>query len=106
MRDVHVAAVTLGDELVVGDADLENTEIPTLEGVPPGLEYPDYDPERTRVVTYAIMRDVRENPALGAPVNMPRAETKEDAVAQCEAEHGRVLARDFLPGRAFLRVSL
>lgn len=69
--------------------------VPTVDAEKPVATYPDWKREDTKIVTYTIGNNVYRG---------TYADTREAALAHCEAIHGRVLEANYVQGRAFFRV--
>lgn len=81
--------------LTVDDLHDFEDEVPTQPGAP--IEYRDWNPEDTRVVTYTT------NPSM-YPKDRPT--TSIDAArAEVQAVHGRILETNTVPSRFFFRVN-
>lgn len=82
-------------EVIDGPPQLAEDHVPTVDQAAPVSTYRDWDKADTRVVTYAVNNTVYRG---------KYAESREHALADCQAIHGRVLEANYMPGRAFFRV--
>lgn len=75
--------------------DFAVDRIPTVDDEQPIAIYHDWIPSQTRVITYAVGD-------LG--FKGIRVSSRDEAVAHCTKNHGKILEANYTPGRAFLRV--
>lgn len=85
------------DELLAldGPPEVAPNLTPTVDAAVPLATYPDWDPRATRVIACRIGNDIYPG---------PRYESRDAARAAIEAQYGRVLEANYVPGRAFFRV--
>lgn len=89
--------LTQAEELLAvdGPPEVASHPLPTVDSAVPLATYPDWDPDDTRVVVCRIGNDIYPG---------PRYESRDAARAAVEAQHGRILEANYVPGRAFFRV--
>jgi hypothetical protein len=95
----ELVAVTARPRRTVVDQAEAANRVPTIDDpddAPPPADYRDWRAEDTRVVTYTNDPDIftRDRPAW----------TMEEARTKCQAEFGRILEVNSVPGRWFFRV--
>lgn len=75
--------------------DVQVEPVPTVDAQEPVNSYPDWTPENSRVITYAV----GTNEFKGI-----FASNREAAKKHCKQTYGEIVEENYVPGRAFLRV--